>query len=118
MTVTHPAAINGGSTPGAINFGGNKYSIDADGEIDCPADVEDAIAHHLAEHYGMSRGDIYEEDGPPDAVGTLPDAADPTPDDDLESKTYDELMEIARDRDVDGRSQMTKDELIDALRED
>lgn len=68
MTVIHPAAVNGGSSPGAINFGGNKHPIDADGEIDCPPDVEDALADHLAEHYGVSRGDIYEEDGPPDAI--------------------------------------------------
>ncbi|MGR3434659.1 MAG: Rho termination factor N-terminal domain-containing protein [Shimia sp.] len=33
----------------------------------------------------------------------------------LEAKTKDELMEIAQDRDIEGRSSMNKDELVDAL---
>jgi hypothetical protein len=32
--------------------------------------------------------------------------------------TYDELQEVAQDRDLEGRSQMTKDELVHALRHD
>lgn len=34
-----------------------------------------------------------------------------------EDHTYDELYEIAKERDLSGRSTMKKDELIDALRE-
>jgi len=37
---------------------------------------------------------------------------------DLEDETYDELYERASEYDIDGRSDMTKDELIDALLED
>jgi hypothetical protein len=33
-----------------------------------------------------------------------------------EDRTKDELLELARDRDIPGRSGMTKDELISALR--
>lgn len=33
-----------------------------------------------------------------------------------EDRTKDELMDRARELDIEGRSQMTKDELIDALR--
>ena len=35
----------------------------------------------------------------------------------LDRKTYDELYDLATDHDVAGRSDMTKDELIDALQE-
>jgi hypothetical protein len=35
---------------------------------------------------------------------------------DYEDRTRDELEERARELDIEGRSQMTKDELIDALR--
>ena len=35
----------------------------------------------------------------------------------LDDCTYDELYEIASDHDIAGRSDMTKDELIDALQE-
>jgi hypothetical protein len=35
---------------------------------------------------------------------------------DYEERTREELEERARELDIDGRSQMTKDELIDALR--
>ena len=38
--------------------------------------------------------------------------------DDLGDATYDELYERATEADIAGRSSMTKDELIDALRED
>jgi hypothetical protein len=34
---------------------------------------------------------------------------------DLSDRTKDELMEMARDEGVEGRSGMTKDELVDAL---
>ena len=33
-----------------------------------------------------------------------------------EERTYEELYELAQERDIDGRSTMNKDELIDALR--
>ena len=35
----------------------------------------------------------------------------------LDDKTYDELYDLATDHDIAGRSDMTKDELIDALQE-
>jgi hypothetical protein len=35
-----------------------------------------------------------------------------------EERTKEDLMELAQERDISGRSDMTKDELIDALRED
>lgn len=38
-------------------------------------------------------------------------------DDDLGDKTYDELLELAREADIDGRSSMDKAELKEALRE-
>ena len=38
--------------------------------------------------------------------------------DELQDKSKSELYELAQDQDVDGRSDMTKDELIDALADD
>lgn len=40
-----------------------------------------------------------------------------TDDEQLADATYDELYEIASERGVDGRSEMTKDELLDELRD-
>lgn len=37
---------------------------------------------------------------------------------DLQDKTRDELYELAQERDIDGRSTMNRDELIEALEED
>ena len=111
MTVFHPRM-----TSGAITFEGADYAIAADGEVDCPEDVEAALADHLADAHGVPRGDIYEEDGPPDGAAV----PDHTPDvsDDLEDLTYDELYERAQEADVAGRSEMDSDELRAALRED
>jgi predicted NBD/HSP70 family sugar kinase len=39
-------------------------------------------------------------------------------DEGLADLTYDELMERAREQDIDGRSQMDKADLVDALQED
>lgn len=38
--------------------------------------------------------------------------------DELQDKSKSELYELAQDRDIDGRSEMSKDDLIDALAED
>ena len=38
------------------------------------------------------------------------------PNDALEDRTKDELYNLAKDKDIDGRSKMTKDELVAALR--
>jgi len=104
MTVTHPHADRDAS-PAAVTVGTTTYPVDADGIIDCPAEDEGHVADVLADAYGVSADDLVrEEDGPPD--------------DAVEELTYDQLYELAKERDVDGRSEMSKDDLIAALRED
>ena len=81
-------------------------------EIGDRADVSESLAAYLCD----GRGDFervehvttvdYEEVDEDDAA------------DDLESLTYDELYDRATERDIAGRSEMDKDELIAALQED
>lgn len=60
MTVTHPLARReGGAVPGGYTYGTTTYPIDSDGTIDCPPDVEEAIAEALADRYGADVTDIY-----------------------------------------------------------
>jgi len=104
MTVTHPYADRDAS-PAAVTIGTATYPIDDDGVIDCPAEAEAHVADVLAEAYGVAPDTLVrEEDGPPDAA--------------IAELTYDQLYEMARERDLDGRSEMDKDDLIAALSED
>jgi len=104
MTVTHPHADRDAS-PAAVTVGTTTYPVDADGVIDCPAEDEGHVADVLAEAYGVPAATLVrEEDGPPDSA--------------VEELTYDQLYQLAQQRDVDGRSEMSKDDLIAALRED
>jgi hypothetical protein len=103
MTVKHPHADRDAS-PAAVTVGTTTYPVDDDGVIDCPADAEDDVADVLAEAHGVEPATLVrEEDGPPDAIA---------------DQTYDQLYELARERDLDGRSEMDKDDLIAALSED
>jgi hypothetical protein len=101
MTVTHPHADRDAS-PAAVTVGTDTYPVDGDGVIDCPADAEGHVADVLAEAYGVDPSALVrEEDGPPD--------------DAIPELTYDQLYELARERDLDGRSEMDKGDLIAAL---
>ena len=92
---------------------GGRYYHDQTGVVTVGdvVEVNESLAAYLCDERGdFERSDIInvdyevlEEDGP---------------EDDLESMTYDELYDLAADRDVDGRSEMDKAALIDALRED
>jgi len=104
MTVTHPHADRDAS-PAAVTVGTTTYAVDADGVIDCPAEDEAHVADVLAEAHGVPADALVrEEDGPPD--------------DAVEELTYDQLYQQAKEQDVDGRSEMSKSDLIAALRED
>lgn len=71
--------------------------------------VDEEMATYLCEE----RGD-FERLSVTDATFTEVEIEDG----DLESLTYDQLRDLAADRDVSGRSSMDKGELIDALQED
>lgn len=126
MTVYHPRTLDavGGSPPAAVTIDRRDYTIDDGGAIDCPEDEEDTIAGRLADAYGVNPGDLLQPDTPPDD-GTVPDqtSEDTIPDHtrdrgEFAELTKAELYEIASERGVEGRSTMTKDDLIDALAED
>lgn len=117
MTVYHPRSLETtpAGPPGGVTVDGTTYSVTDDGSIDCPEDAEATIADRLAEAYGVSPDEVYEEDGPPDS--TVPEQTpDATPD--FDGLTYDELYTRAQERDIAGRSEMDSDELRAALRED
>lgn len=54
--------------------------------------------------------------GPSGAANKVIEAADTKDVDTLKELTKDELYELATDADIEGRSQMSKGELVDALR--
>lgn len=123
MTVIYPTVLGGSNPPGAITLDRKTYSIDREsGVIDCPPEREQAVAEHLADRYGVDLADILERDEPPDDA-TIPDHtrgddddADETPA--VDEMTYEELYAKAKERDLDGRSSMSTDELRDELREE
>jgi len=104
MQVTHPLADRDAS-PAAATVGSSTYTVDDDGVVGCPDERAGDVAGALAEAYGVDPDTLIREEGGP-------------PDDDLGEMTHDELYSLAQDADVDGRSEMTKDELRAALRED
>jgi len=74
-------------------------------------EVDDAKGEALLEAHDYLE-EVIDVDGGEDY------GSDDEPPKDLDSLTYDELYERASERDINGRSDMTKAELIDALRED
>lgn len=75
------------------------------------ADVDADAAAYLVDDRGdfayvdgPADGDVHEEDGPPDNA--------------IADMTYDQLYQMAQAENVDGRSEMSKDDLIAALSED
>lgn len=118
MTVVYPTALHGANPPGALTLGRETYRIDREsGIIDCPAEAEAAVAEHLAAQYDVDVADITVET---DGDSTVPDhtSVDTVPEHTrLDDLTKDELYEAATEAGIDGRSSMTKPELIDALKE-
>lgn len=100
MTVRHPHADRDAS-PAAVTIGDTTFSI-TDGVVDCPPEDERHVADVLSDVYDVDAAELLEADD---------DVAD-----DLEAKTSAELYEMAQERDIEGRSEMRKPDLIDALR--
>jgi len=117
MTVRHPDADRDAS-PAAVTVGTTTYSVDDDGVIDCPPEDERDVADVLSDVHDVDRGRILTNGSDGDGEVLVNDGPDyesipPV----LDDMTYDELYEVAADHDIKGRSEMTKDELIAALRE-
>ena len=126
MTVYHPRALEStpAGPPGGVTVGGSTYSVGADGAVECPDDLEADVAATLADCYGIDAEALL-DDGDDQAEsdgGVVPDSggcAEPTHTrDELEELTKEDVLEIAQDVDLEGRSSMNKDELIGALAED
>lgn len=100
MTVRHPHADRDAS-PAAVTIGDTTFSI-TDGVVDCPPEDERHVADVLSDVYDVDAAELLEADD---------DVAD-----DLEAKTSAQLYEMAQERDIEGRSAMSKADLIDALR--
>ena len=100
IRVTHmaPANLSYPYVDGPLTYGDTFEVDDAKGEalLDAHDYLEEVIDVDGGEDYGT-------DDEPPQG---------------LDSLTYDELYERASEYDIDGRSEMDKAELIDALRED
>lgn len=101
MTVRHPLTDRDAS-PAAVTVGSTTYPVDEDGVIDCPPEDERDVADVLSDAYDVGAEALLDDDGDGD---------------DLAGKTSAELYEMAQAREISGRSEMDKADLIDALRE-
>lgn len=80
-------------------------------------DVDDAKAAALLDaHDYLREADVTLDEDSYEVVETAD--ADGEDDTDMDALTYDELYDLATEAGVEGRSKMSKGELIDALRED
>jgi len=96
--VSGPGRLNHGALSG-VSTHGDEHELDAD------------TAAYLCDDLGYF--ERVEE-----RVDLADDEYEVETGDGLDDETYDELYERATEADIEGRSSMDKDELIDALRED
>jgi len=59
VTLTHPLADRGAPTPAAVTGpDGGDHTVDDDGVVACPPDLEGDLAERLAEAYGVDAGEL------------------------------------------------------------
>lgn len=80
-----------------------------------PGDVH-AVSEETAAYLCDDRGDFERTDEAADEVRLSEDEYEVEYTHALEDHTVDELQSMASDRDIDGRSKMNKDELVEAIR--
>ena len=84
-------------------------------------DVSDSAAAYLCDERGYFERVVVDVDLSEDKYELVEDGADEHDayiEDGVAYQTYEDLYELAKEQDIDGRSSMDKGELIDALSED
>lgn len=113
-----PSRLSVSEVPGdtQIAADGSRVPVDQVADIAAPRNAESLFREQRAAAPGTP---VAEDDEPDTDPESEPDAdadGDSEDDGDLESKNKAQLLEMAADLEIDGRSTMNKDELIEAIR--